>query len=140
MEDIRSVLSLFHSKKSHESKRTPESLSSTSELATYSEIPDLFFDVILRDYKLNRHEITLFLFLYRQIWCRPSPYKEHGIGPLNSYSDIALKMGLSTDEVVTTVKNLEKYGLLESVRVGQYFIRKFITQEYDEIYGQTYAF
>ena len=138
MEDIRSVLSQFHSKKRKEpealSKSSPERIKSPNS----SEIPDVFFDIILRKFKISRQEIALLMFLYRQVWCRPNLYKDHGIGPLNSYLDLSGHLGVTPDEVTSLIRSLENYGFIETVRAGQYFVRKYFTEELDTQFGQSY--
>jgi len=137
MEDIRSVLSQFHSKK-RDTKDVAKSGVGPHNQASTSEIPDLFFDEILHKFKLNRMEIVLLMFLYRQVWCRPNLYRSHGIGPLNSYADLGLSLGLTHEELVHNLRALESYGFIETVRSGQYFVRKFFTEELDVKYGQNY--
>lgn len=138
MEDIRSVLSQFQSKK----KRSPDDLDKSSTgpsgPPSSSEIPDLFFDTILQQFKLNRHEISLLMILYRQVWCRPNFYKSHGIGPLNSYADLCSILGITSDDLGTYLRTLENYGLIETIRSGQYFVRKYFTLAFDKQYGQSY--
>jgi DNA-binding MarR family transcriptional regulator len=136
MEDIRSVLSQFHSKKKKTDVR--KSGAGSVDLALTSEIPDLFFDVVLLKFKLSRPEIALLMFLYRQTWCRPNLYKSHGIGPLNSYVDLANHLQFSQDELSHNLRSLENYGFIETVRSGQYFVRKYFTEALDTKYGQDY--
>lgn len=140
MEDIRSVLSQFHSKKKRESTTSAVDKSATGphNLPQTSEIPDLFFDIVLQKYKLTRHEITLLMLLYRQVWCRPNLYKSHGIGPLNSYSELSQSLGLSPEELGHHLRSLENYGFVETVRSGQYFVRRYFTEELDNQFGQHY--
>lgn len=137
MEDIRSVLSQFNSKKK-ETKTPVKSGNRPDEKPSTSEIPDVFFDVVLKDFKLTRNEITLFMLLYRQIWCRPNLYKSHGIGPLNSYADLCSQLGITVEQLGTELRNLEQFGLIETVRSGQYFIRKYFTEALDSQFGQNY--
>jgi len=136
MEDIRSILSQF--KKKRDTKGLEKSGVGPVISAQCSEIPDLFFDEILHQFKLNRFEITILMFLYRQIWCRPNLYRSHGIGPLNSFSVLGQALKLTQEELVHHLHNLENHGLIETVRSGQYFIRKFFTEEFDQRYGQNY--
>ena len=138
MEDIRSVLSQFHSKKKRDSNSVNRSTQGPANGPYTSEIPDLFFDSILIKFKLNRHEITLLMHLYRQVWCRPNLYKSHGIGPLNSYQELSSSLGLTVEELGHYLRSLENYGFLETVRSGQYFVRKYFSEEYDQQYGQNY--
>lgn len=137
MEDIRSVLSQFHNKK----KREPDTEKSDPvplQVASSSEIPDIFFDVILQKFKLSRQEITLLMFLYRQVWCKPNLYKSHGIGPLNSYAELCSTLGLTIEELGNYLRTLEKYGFIQTVRSGQYFVRKYFTEVLDNQFGQDY--
>jgi hypothetical protein len=137
MQDIRSVLSKFNSKKKRESDVQKSSVGPAA-IASSSEIPDVFFDVVLQKFKLNRQEITLLMFLYRQVWCRPNLYKSHGIGPLNSYQDLSTNLGISVEELGNYLRVLENFGFIETVRSGQYFVRKFFTETLDTQYGQNY--
>ena len=136
MEDIRSVLTQFHSKK----KKTDAQKGNPSpdKLASASEIPDLFFDEIHHQFKLSRNEITTLMFLYRQTWSRPNLYKSHGISPLNSYAEMASFLHITTDELSHSLRSLENYGFIETVRSGQYFVRKFFTEALDTRFGQDY--
>jgi DNA-binding MarR family transcriptional regulator len=136
MEDIRSVLSQFNLKK--KKSETQKSESRPSEIASFSEIPDVFFDKVLGRFKLTRNEIIVLMTLYRQTWCRPNLYKSHGIGPLNSYTELASNIQITTDELSHCLRSLENYGFIETVRSGQYFVRKYFTVELDQQYGQDY--
>jgi hypothetical protein len=138
MEDIRSVLSQFNTKKKRDGESVQKAAVGPKTNASSSEIPDSFFDVILQKYKLNRQEISLLMFLYRQVWCRPNLYKSHGIGPLNSYTELCANLGITTEELGNYLRVLENYGFIETVRSGQYFVRKFFTEVLDLQYGQNY--
>jgi hypothetical protein len=138
MEDIRSVLSQFKAKKSEKINAPGKSGTGPENSPSISEIPDVFFDVILKDYKLGRHEISLLMFLYRQIWCRPNLYRSHGIGPLNSYANLCSLLGLSMEQLGSDLRSLEHLGLIETIRSGQYFIRKYFTEKLDAQFGQNY--
>jgi hypothetical protein len=139
VEDIRSILSMYKSRK----KGDDASLTSREvsvETPTLSEIPDLFFDEVLPNVKLSRGETVLLMLLYRQVWCRPNLYRSHGIGPLNAYHDLARLLNMSQDDVIHAVHSLEGYGFISTIRAGQYFVRKFFTEENDAKYGQHYEF
>jgi hypothetical protein len=138
MQDIRSVLSQFHSKKKKKDSDVQKSGTGPHAEASCSEIPDIFFDDVLQKIKLTRHEITALMFLYRQVWCRPNLYRSHGIGPLNSYTEMAAFLHITTEELAQNIRSLENYGFIETVRSGQYFVRKFFTEELDTKYGQDY--
>jgi hypothetical protein len=137
MEDIRSVLSHFNAKKK-QGNDTQKSAIGSGRVASISEIPDVFFDIILQNFKLSRHEIALLMFLYRQVWCRPNLYKSHGIGPLNSYAQLSQQLGLTVEELGNYLRSLENYGLIETVRSGQYFVRKYFIEALDSEFGQNY--
>ena len=139
MGDIRSILSQFHSKKKKDQEPvTQKSSVGPQEVASLSSIPDVLFDEVLVKMKLTRSEITVLMFLYRQVWSRPNLYKTHGIGPLNSYAEMANYLHITNDELTHNLRSLENYGLLETVRAGQYFVRKYFTAALDVKYGQDY--
>lgn len=138
MEDsIRAILSQFNTRKRKEVSPEKSGVGPFA-VATSSEIPDLFFDIVLQNTKLNRHEISLLMYLYRQIWCRPNLYKAHGIGPLNSYAEMCSILQISHEQLMTDLRSLENFGLIETVRTGQYFVRKYFTEDLDRQYGQNY--
>ncbi|MBY0518246.1 MAG: hypothetical protein K2P81_15155 [Bacteriovoracaceae bacterium] len=139
MEDIRSILSMYKSRSNKEDATAPER-EVAHESPTLSEIPDLFFDEIIPEFKLSRGDISLLMLLYRQVWCRPNLYRSHGIGPLNAYHDLARSLGVSQDEVIHSIRSLEGHGFIQTIRAGQYFVRKFFTEKNDAKYGQQYEF
>ena len=103
-----------------------------------SEIPDLFFDEILVEFKLNRIEIMLLMYLYRRVWSKPNLYRVFGISQLLSHSEMALHLALSIEEIYNALRKLEEFGFISTIRSGQYFVRKYFAKEKDERYGQTY--
>jgi predicted transcriptional regulator len=76
--------------------------------------------------------------LYRQVWCRANLYKDHGIGPMNSLAELSMSLHLSVEELHHNVRSLENYGFIETVRSGQYFVRKYFTEDLDLKFGQNY--
>jgi hypothetical protein len=138
MEDIRSVLTKFPEKNKQDHKDS--SHFDQVPTPTVSEIPDVFFDVVLTKLKLSRQEITTLMYLYRYTWCRPNLYRSHGIGPIHSYSEMSRDLFLSQDELIQILRHLETLGLLQTIRAGQYFIRKYFIEDLDLRYGQTYEF
>lgn len=138
MEDIRSILSQFHSRKKDKQNDLQKSGVGPVDTPLASEIPDVFFDVVLQKYKLNRHEITLLMYLYRQVWCRANLYKSHGIGPMNSLAELSHNLGFTIEDLHHHLRSLENYGFLETVRSGQYFVRKYFTEDLDQKFGQNY--
>lgn len=139
MEDIRSLLSQYRARTNKEGAKAPLKSSST-EIPTLSEIPDIFFDEILPQMKLTRVETALLMLLYRQVWCRPNLYRSHGIGPLNSYLEISRLLNIEQEDVIQSLRSLENYGFIQAIRAGQYFVRKFFTEHNDIKYGQHYEF
>ena len=138
MEDIRSILSKYPDKSPDESHAAlPES---QKHIPTHSEIPDVFFDDVLVKFKLTRSEISLLMLLYRQVWCRPNLYRSHGIGPINSYADLAKSLHMSSDELIHGIRALESGGFITTIRAGQYFVRRFFTEALDQKFSQHYEF
>ena len=88
MSEIQRVLDSFPPKGA-QSDFTPPEIDKAVKAPSFSEIPDLFFDRILIDYKLNRLDIQALLFLYRQVWCLPNLHKKYGIGQLNDLKELA---------------------------------------------------
>lgn len=105
---------------------------------TTSEIPDLFFDQIIIEFRLNRIEILVLMYLYRLVWCKPNLYKTYGISSHMKEEDLAFAVGLKMDEFFGAIKSLEVNGFISVIRPGQFFVRKYFTHENDFIYGQTY--
>lgn len=135
MEDLRSILSSHHSNKNI-SGSTNEYLK--EKYATTSEIPDLFFDDILIKYKLNRIEILMLMYLYRLTWCKPNLHRKYGIAPIVSHTELAENLDISIEVLHQSIRNLESFKFIETIRSGQYFVRKYFTVEFDKLYGQTY--
>lgn len=135
MEDVRSIIMQHIPKKSTPagSNREPH-----VKVATTCEIPDIFFDEILIEYKLSRVEILVLMLLYRQVWYRPNLYKEFGIGPVQTYQDMASGLQVPLEVLQQTLRVLENHGFIETIRAGQYFVRKYFTTENDARFGQSY--
>ena len=98
MDNLNSIL------RDHKSKRRISDLNKGTDeehlkRPTTSDIPDLFFDYILKDFKLSRIEIMVLMFLYRQVWCRPNLYKVYGISQLMSHTEMSKKLGLDLEEI-----------------------------------------
>ncbi len=136
MEDLRSILTSHHSKNSADAGAIKAVNDEVK--ATTSEIPDLFFDDILLKYKLTRIEILLLMYLYRITWCKPNLHRKYGIAPIISHTDLAKTLDVSNEILHQTIRRLEGFSFIETIRSGQYFVRKYFTEEYDRKYGQTY--
>lgn len=106
--------------------------------ATLVEIPDIFFEDILIRYKLNRIEMMVLMYLYRHVWCRPNLYRIHGLSQVLSHSEMSAHMRITLDEIYHSLRKLEELGFIETIRSGQYFVRRYFTEEYDEKFGQNY--
>lgn len=137
MEDIRSVLSSHHPKSAtHGSK--PANPMYDHNMPTSSEIPDLFFDEILVKFKLTRVEILCLMYLYRSTWSKPNLHRKYGIAPIVSHNELAIRLDISNEILHQTIRRLEGFDFIETIRSGQYFVRKFFTETNDRMYGQTY--
>src|SRR5690606_29141891 len=133
------ILSQFHAKKSLESSKIADDRKMPPVgLPNSSEIPDMFFIEILSQFKLTRIDIAVYMFLYSQVWCKPNLYRSHGIGPMNSYQVMSKDLHFTQDEVMQSLKALENLSLIETVRAGQFFVRKYFTESHDLKYGQDY--
>ena len=137
--DIHTIIAGHHPKKGDGSDKgdiaKPIRNNST---ASFSEIPDVFFDEIIVNKKLSRIDITLLMFLYRKIWCQPNLYRVYGISPMFSIVEVSKVLKITIDEFYQSLKHLEGFGLLATIRSGQYFVRRFLTKENDEKFGLTY--
>lgn len=137
MEDLRSILSSHHSKTGSSTANAIKTIKDDLH-ATTSEIPDLFFDEILVQNKLSRTEVLLLMYLYRLTWCKPNLHRKFGISPMVSYKDIAGSLDISNEILHQTIRRLEAFDFIETIRSGQYFVRKYFSEENDRKYGQTY--
>ena len=137
MTDLHSILATHNLKRKASSEEETKSHYSDVK-PQFSQIPNVFFDDILVNYKLNRIELSVLLFLYRQVWCRPNLYQEYGLTQIMSYTQISNFLSCSMDEVYQALMKLEKFYFIETIRSGQYFVRKYFTPEMDEYYGMTY--
>ena len=132
MDELRTIL------RGHRSKSELESPAHHHDAPTVSDIPDVFFDDILPEYKLTRIEIIVLMYVYRRVWCRPNLYKVYGISQLMSHTEMAHNLRITLDEVYYALKKLEDYGIISTIRSGQYFVRRFFTKDLDDYYHQTY--
>ncbi|MFG1498707.1 hypothetical protein ABMA70_00770 [Halobacteriovorax sp. XZX-3] len=134
MVDIHSIIATHKNKEVDSSKIDTNSY----PIPTFSDIPEIFFDEILVNYRLTRVEIVVLMYLYRRVWAKTNPYREHGISQLMSLSEIVERLQISLEEIHQSILKLENFGFISTIRVGQYFVRRFFTKEYDEYYGQNY--
>lgn len=137
MVDLQSILNLHRSK-----ANTSNSQVNAGEVKVYnptaSEIPDVFFDKIISDYKLNRIEILVLMYIYRRVWSFPNLHKSHGISPMMSHTEMAKNLAIAIEDVYSALRKLEEHEFIKTIRAGQYFARRYFTQNLDTEFGQTY--
>lgn len=137
MDDLQEIL-ISHKSKKKSQLNTDSVDGPWKEMGETSEIPNLFFDNILVTMKLGRIEIMVLMYIYRQVWCRPNLYRQYGLSQLLSHTEMAKSLGTYLDEIYTALRNLESFGLISTIRSGQYFIRKYFLKTHDDYLGQSY--
>ncbi len=137
MVDIHSVLA-DHKKKIVSSEEENKSHDAENPTSEYVQIPDLFFDKIVVEYKLSRHDILVLMYIYRRVWCYPNVHKKHGISPMMSHSEMSKTLALNIEEVYFSLRKLEEFDFIKTVRAGQYFARKYFTKELDNHFEFSY--
>ena len=55
-----------------------------------------------------------------------------------TYALLGILMNSVGVVILQSIRHLESYGLIETIRSGQYFVRKYFTEENDLKYGQDY--
>ena len=138
MTEIRQVLEKIPPKKNEET--LSDEIRSSDEVRdiVFIDIPEVFFEEILERYSLNRNEIRVLMYLYRQVWCYPNLYQKYGISHLNDLLELSKKFNLSYNDLYKTLKTLESYEFIFTIRSGQYFVRRYFLPELDELNGQEY--
>ena len=135
MVDLHSILSDHRSRAGSASKIGGEKSNLDPSV---SEIPDIFFDQILVEFKLTRPEIMVLMYLYRRVWCRPNLHRVYGISPLLSLKEIESFLKTPMEDIFNALRKIESFGFISTIRSGQYFVRKYFTKENDEEFRQTY--
>jgi hypothetical protein len=138
MDDLQSILQLHKSKIKLSNPHNNTGGEEKNFGPSSSEIPDLFFDKIIVDYKLSRIEILVLMYIYRRVWCFPNLHQSHGISPMMSHTEMAKNLAIAIEEVYSALRKLEEYDFIKTIRAGQYFSRKYFTKNLDESFGQTY--
>lgn len=139
MVDIHSILADHRSKTKPDDADGIETGGRNFELGpTSSEIPDVFFDKIIVDYKLSRVEILVLMYIYRRVWCLPNLHRSHGISQMMSHTEMAKNLGLGIEDIYSSLRKLEEYDFIRTIRAGQYFSRRFFSKEMDTNFQQTY--
>lgn len=139
MVDLQSILAEHRSKTNTETAHEKGGGGSgVLDNSSASEIPDIFFDKIIVDFKLSRIDILVLMYIYRRVWCFPNLHRSHGISQMMSHTEMAKKLGLAIEDVHSALRKLEEYDMIRTIRAGQYFSRRFFSKEMDETFGQSY--
>lgn len=135
--DIHTVLADHRSKKKQEDRSITNGQNDAPQ-PSISEIPDLFFDKIIIDFKLSRIEILVLMYIYRRVWCFPNLHRSHGISQMMSHTEMAKNLNLPIEDIYSALRKLEEYDFIRTIRAGQYFSRRFFSKELDEEFAQKY--
>ena len=138
MVDLQSILAEHRSKSRADNTNDKGGGGAHIVESSSSEIPDLFFDKIIVDFKLNRIEILVLMYIYRRVWCFPNLHRDHGISQMMSHTEMAKKLGIAIEDVYSSLRKLEEYDMIRTIRAGQYFSRRYFTKELDESFNQSY--
>ena len=116
----------------------PRSHAQHNATPSHAEIPDLFFDEILVEFKLSRIEVLVLMSLYRNVYCRPNLHRKYGITQILSHTDMSKNLNIVLEDLYHALRKIEELGFITTIRSGQYFVRKYFTKDRDEEYGQSY--
>lgn len=131
--DLKSILNEHRSRKSG-----TKEVSHIEQILNYVTIPDIFFDEVLLKFKLTRVEILALIFLYRKTWLTPNLNQKYGISPMLGHREFAKQLEIEIELLQQTLRKLEEFGFIETMRSGLYFVRRYFTEELDKRYGQNY--
>ncbi|MBC7429060.1 MAG: hypothetical protein H7336_10640 [Bacteriovorax sp.] len=137
MVDIHSILADHRSKAKHDTS-LEVSGRNQDHGPSISEIPDIFFDKIIVDYKLSRIDILVLMYIYRRVWCFPNLHRSHGISQMMSHTEMSKNLAVAIEDVYSALRKLEEYDFIRTIRAGQYFSRRFFSKELDASFEQTY--
>lgn len=138
MVDLRTILDTHRSRLDTKAKNVAGTEAEEKHAPTVSEIPDVFFDQVLIDFKLTRVEVMVLMYLYRRVWCKANLYKEYGISQLLSLTEMGKNLNMPMENVYQALRKIEEYGFISTIRSGQYFVRKYFTRKLDESFEQNY--
>ena len=138
MTEIRRVLDKIPKKLIKETGSNEPLPTETIIEQCFLEIPEIFFEEILDEYPLSRNEIRILLFLYRQVWCYPNLYSKYGISNLNNLLEMSKRFDMGYNDLHKVLKRLEEYEFIQTIRSGQYFVRRYFLPEFDELFKQEY--
>lgn len=137
MVDLQSILA-EHRSKTKGGSANNKSGDGVLRVPTASEIPDIFFDKVIVDFKLSRIDILVLMYIYRRVWCFANLHKSHGISQMMSHTEMAKNLGLAIEDIYSALRKLEEYDMIRTIRAGQYFSRRYFSKEMDDLFGQTY--
>ena len=55
-----------------------------------------------------------------------------------SHTEMAKNLCLAIEDVYSSLRKLEEYDFIRTIRAGQYFSRRFFSKDLDAKFGQTY--
>ena len=102
MVDLQSILAEHRSKKKVDYSHNKGG-GGVLHNPTFSEIPDIFFDKIIVDFKLNRIEILVLMYIYRRVWCFPNLHRSHGISQMMSHTEMAKNINVAIEDVYSSI-------------------------------------
>jgi len=137
MVDLQSILA-EHRSKAKGGATNDKGGDGVLQIPTASEIPDIFFDKVIVDFKLSRIDILVLMYIYRRVWCFANLHKSHGISQMMSHTEMAKNLGLAIEDIYSALRKLEEYDMIRTIRAGQYFSRRYFSKEMDDLFGQTY--
>jgi hypothetical protein len=141
MTELRKILAKHSVRSSIEKAQQEVREYSRDDINSYhfSDIPDVIFDDVVVKSKISRVEMLVYLYFYRHVWCRFNLFRDYGISPVLSLSETSKLLEVTLDELNRAIHKLESLELMETIRLGQYFVRKFGTKSHDEMAGQRYS-
>lgn len=138
MVDLQSILAEHRSKTKVGGANEKGGGGSVLQTPSASEIPDIFFDKIIVDFKLSRIEILVLMYIYRRVWCFANLHRSHGISQMMSHTEMAKNLGMAIEDIYSALRKLEEYDMIRTIRAGQYFSRRYFSKQMDESFAQTY--
>lgn len=140
MVDIHSILADHRSKGREKGRDDEHEIGGRGQEygPSTSEIPDIFFDKIVVDFKLSRIEILVLMYIYRRVWCFPNLHRSHGISQMMSHTEMAKNLGVAIEDIYSSLRKLEEYDFIRTIRAGQYFSRRFFSKDLDNAFDQKY--
>lgn len=138
MVDLQSILAEHRSKAKSDTVHEKGGGDGVQLVSSASEIPDIFFDKIIVDFKLSRIDILVLMYIYRRVWCFANLHRAHGISQMMSHTEMAKNLGLEIEDIYSALRKLEEYDMIRTIRAGQYFSRRYFSKELDLKFQQSY--